>query len=146
MGGNKDRLIFATKDPKVTSYANSQVGIAIMYINGNTIIMEKPSETTVLEMEKTARSKLDVSSTEKIVLNRIKETVDKDDKKGKRKKPQAPNPLSWKSKKVKVELESEEMHPKDENEVKRRRKKRTKVAPHARAAVEEKLKILMSAT
>ena len=79
---------------QVTSYANSQVGIAIMYINGNTIIMEKPSETTIVEMEKTARSKLDVSSTEKIVLNRIKETVDKNDiKKGKRKKPQAPNPL-----------------------------------------------------
>ena len=80
---------------QVTSYANSQVGIAIMYINGNTIIMEKPSEATILDMEKTARSKLDVSSTEKIVLNRIKETVDKNDinKKGKRKKPQAPNPL-----------------------------------------------------
>ena len=79
---------------QVTSYANSQVGIAIMYINGNTIIMEKPSETTIVEMEKTARRKLDVSSTEKIVLNRIKETVDKNDiKKGKRKKPQAPNPL-----------------------------------------------------
>ena len=80
---------------QVTSYANSQVGIAIMYINGNTIIMEKPSEATIVDMEKTARSKLDVSSTEKIVLNRIKETVDKNDinKKGKRKKPQAPNPL-----------------------------------------------------
>ena len=67
-----------------------------MYINGNTIIMEKPSEATIVEMEKTARSKLDVSSTEKIVLNRIKETVDKNDlKKGKRKKPQAPNPLRY---------------------------------------------------
>ena len=50
-----------------------------MYINGNTIIMEKPSEATIVEMEKTARSKLDVSSTEKIVLNRIKEAVDKND-------------------------------------------------------------------
>ena len=68
-----------------------------MYINGNTIVMEKPSEATIVDMEKTARSKLDVSSTEKIVLNRIKETVDKNDinKKGKRKKPQAPNPLRY---------------------------------------------------
>ena len=33
-----------------------------------------------------------------------------------------------------------------EEKAKKRRKKRTKIAPHARAAVEEKLKILMSAT
>ena len=34
----------------------------------------------------------------------------------------------------------------DEEKAKKRKKKRAKVAPHARAAVEEKLKILMSAT
>lgn len=58
--------------------------------------------------------------------------------------------FSCKSKKAKAESKvieesvKEEIH--DEEKAKKRKKKRTKVAPHARAAVEEKLKILMSAT
>ena len=58
--------------------------------------------------------------------------------------------LSCKSKKAKTEgkvtEESIKEEINDEEKAKKRKKKRTKVAPHARAAVEEKLKILMSAT
>lgn len=153
--GNPDKLIFATRDPNVTSYANNQVGIAIMYINGNTIIMEKPSECTVTEMEKRSRNRLDLSTSEKLVLKRVKQEDQNNEqnKKGKRKKPQAPNPLSCKSKKAKsnevtstnVQKTSELNKSTEEGEkLKRKRKKRTKVPAHARVAVEEKLKILLS--
>ena len=58
--------------------------------------------------------------------------------------------FSCKSKKAKTEgkvtEESIKEEINDEEKAKKRKKKRTKVAPHARAAVEEKLKILMSAT
>ena len=94
--GNKDKMIIATKDSNVTNYANTQPGVPILYINGNTILLDKPSESTELKADNASKDKLGLTENEKKVLKQInQENYEREqaERKPKRKKPQQPNPL-----------------------------------------------------
>ena len=88
--------MFATKDLNVTQYASTQPGVPIVYLNGNTILLDRPSEVTELEITENAKNKLGLTENEQKVLEKIKaEKRLKEMPKPKRKKPQNPNPLRY---------------------------------------------------
>ena len=91
---SKDKLIFATKDQNITQYASTQPGVPLVYLNGNTILLDRPSESTTKEISNNAQSKLGLTEHEQQVLSEIREEKRlKEAPKAKRKKPQNPNPL-----------------------------------------------------
>lgn len=94
--GNKDKLIFATKDANITQYASTLPGNPVVYLNGNTILLDRPSDATTDQINANAKDKLGLSEKEQAVLDQIREEKRlADAPKPKRKKPQNPNPLRF---------------------------------------------------
>merc|ERR1711892_1344597 len=142
--GNKDKLIFATKDANITHFASTLPGNPVVYLNGNTILLDRPSDATTDQINANAAGKLGLSEKEQAVLDRIRdEKRAAEAPKPKRKKPQNPNPLSCKKKKTNDVAEVAKVGSESTGEPKqRKRKKRVKVATHARDSVAAKMKIL----
>ena len=96
--GNKDKLIFATKDANITHFASTLPGNPVVYLNGNTILLDRPSDATTDQINANAAGKLGLSEKEQAVLDRIRdEKRAAEAPKPKRKKPQNPNPLRFDS-------------------------------------------------
>merc|ERR1711935_1005044 len=115
-------------------FASTLPGNPVVYLNGNTILLDRPSDATTDQINANAAGKLGLSEKEQAVLDRIREEKrNAEAPKPKRKKPQNPNPLSCKKKKTN-ETAGEAKQ--------RKRKKRVKVATHARDSVAAKMKIL----
>ena len=94
--GTKNWLKLATEDLNVTQYASTPAGVPIVYLNGNTILLDRPSEVTEAEITENAKNKLGLTENEQKVLEKIKaEKRLKEMPKPKRKKPQNPNPLRY---------------------------------------------------
>jgi len=70
--------------------------MAIVYINGNTIILENSSQATQEEISQITDNKTQLTQSEKIVLNKINDKDTENMKNNrKRKKPKQPNPLRY---------------------------------------------------
>ena len=128
----------------MTTFANSKVGVPIIYINQQTIVLEKPTESTFEKAKEIASSTTELTPLEQSVLRQIKEETKKgNESKGSHKKPKAPNPLSCKKSAKKTETPKAEIERVEQPTLKRKKKRRLKVAKHASGAVNEKLKILL---
>ncbi|KAK6113434.1 Fcf1 family protein [Brugia pahangi] len=108
---------FATQDNELTEALKQIPGVPILFIKYNAILIDKPSEVTIQEIEKPKDQLTEVNELKKAILG-------EDEKpRRKRKHPKGPNPLSVKKKKKKIQMTS--IQPAAKTSRKRRRKKKT---------------------
>lgn len=145
--GNEDKLIFATKDEKVSTYAKSKPDVPLVYIVSNTIVLDKPSDVTTEQAKINAAQTTDLTTNEQKVLKKIRaEEREINPVQNKHKKPKAPNPLSCKksTKNIKAKESLDKIEKVEAVTKVKKRRKRVKVASHASEIVKEKMAILLS--
>ncbi|KAM3728108.1 rRNA-processing protein [Dirofilaria immitis] len=87
---------FATQDNELTEALKQIPGIPILFIKYNAILIDKPSQITLQELEKPKDQLLELSKLKKAIFG-------KDERpRRKRKGPKGPNPLSVKKKKIRL--------------------------------------------
>ena len=129
----------------MTEYANSKPGVPIIYIMSNTIVLDKPSESTTQAATEIARSLTDLTPMEQKVLKQIQDENKPERQPKKHKKPKAPNPLSCKkSKKKETSGTKVERIDTSLTSIKKRKKRRVKIASHVSDIVNQKVKILLA--
>ena len=69
--------------------------MAIVYMNGNTIILENPSQASVEQLTEISADKAELTESEKLVLKKIQDSTQNTKPNKKRKKPKQPNPLRY---------------------------------------------------
>ncbi|CBY22882.1 unnamed protein product [Oikopleura dioica] len=145
--GNEDKFFIATNDKQVSSFANSIPGTPLVYIVGNTIVLDKPSENTSKAAEADLRAATDLTTHEQKILKQIR----MEEKKiapvlHKRKVIKGPNPLSMKkkstAKEAKTGAKPAEEGESSKNGNKKSKKRRVKLSAHAKMAVLAKMKEL----
>ncbi|KAL3990075.1 Fcf1 family protein [Acanthocheilonema viteae] len=113
---------FATQDNELTEALKQIPGIPVLFIKYNTILIDRPSQATIQEIEKPKDQLFEVSELKKAVFG-------EDEKpRRKRKGPKGPNPLSVKKKKKKTHLTSnhQELGPNAKTGALKRRRRRRK--------------------
>ncbi|XP_073229741.1 rRNA-processing protein UTP23 homolog [Porites lutea] len=110
------------------------LGVPLLFINHNTILLEKPSSASCQASDKVQISRLEPSKHEKETLEKLSETSTELKPRRKGKRPGGPNPLSvLKSKKRK-----DDRHKGPEDIKKKRiRKRKRKVARHVLEAIQD---------
>uniref|UniRef100_A0A0R3RSI5 rRNA-processing protein UTP23 homolog n=1 Tax=Elaeophora elaphi TaxID=1147741 RepID=A0A0R3RSI5_9BILA len=119
---HKITCFFATQDNELTEALKQIPGIPILFIKYNSILIDRPSQATIQEIEKPKDQLLEV--------NELKKAVFGEDEKPRRKRkgPKGPNPLSVKKKKKKVQLTGihQELGPNAEIAASKKRRRRRK--------------------
>ncbi|EFO18753.1 hypothetical protein LOAG_09740 [Loa loa] len=112
---------FATQDHELTEALKQIPGIPILFIKYNAILIDRPSQATIQEIEKPKDQLIEVNELKKAVFGKEEKP------RRKRKGPKGPNPLSVKKKKRKIQLTNihQELQPSAKTaSSKRRRRKR----------------------
>lgn len=123
---NSHHFIIASRDHDLRTRIRKLPGVPILYLHGNTPVLEKPSDLTVDTMEKVSDMKTNLSEHEAATIKQMKIQVFGEPevkKKRKRKGPKGPNPLSCKKKKKKVNTSLHGVKNKLESEGKRLKNK-----------------------
>ncbi|VDK74961.1 unnamed protein product [Litomosoides sigmodontis] len=118
----KMTYFFATQDNELTEALKQIPGIPILFIKYNAILIDRPSEATIQEVEKPKNQLLEVNKLKRAVFGEAEKP------KRKRKGPKGPNPLSVKKKKKKDHLTSvhQELGPNEKTATPKRRRRRRK--------------------
>lgn len=102
---SSDHYFLATQDADLTERVRRLAHVPLIYINMNTIVMEKPQDLAKDMAEQTQEAALTVDDHQLQTLKSLKRRVlgedaeeEADKKKKKRKGPKGPNPLSCKKK------------------------------------------------
>ncbi|CAH3164681.1 unnamed protein product [Porites lobata] len=131
---NPNGYFVASQDRDLRQHLHTVPGVPLLFINHNTILLEKPSSASCQASDKVQISRLEPSKHEKETLEKLSETSTELKPRRKRKRPGGPNPLSvLKSKKRKYDRHSGS----EDIKKKRIRKRKRKLARHVLEAIQE---------
>ncbi|OZC08004.1 hypothetical protein X798_05000 [Onchocerca flexuosa] len=99
---SRTTFFFATQDNELTEALKQIPGIPILFIKYNAILVDKPSQATIQEIEKPKDELLEINELKKALFGESEKP------RRKRKGPKGPNPLSVKKKKRKIQLTNNE--------------------------------------
>lgn len=129
---NPNHYMLATQDPDLTRAVKKRSVCPLIYLKGNTIVMEKPDQSVKEFVRKKEEKSSQLLEKHEIqVLKQLKKKHDLEDSdtekktKRRRKGPKGPNPLSCKSKKKRTDLKISSTDQKSANT-----KKRSRVPKH----------------
>uniref|UniRef100_A0A915PVD6 rRNA-processing protein UTP23 homolog n=1 Tax=Setaria digitata TaxID=48799 RepID=A0A915PVD6_9BILA len=91
---HRTTYFFATQDKELTESLKQIPGIPVLFIKYNGILIDRPGQATMQEIEKPKDELLDVKELKKAVFGEVEKP------RRKRKGPKGPNPLSVKKKKL----------------------------------------------
>ncbi|XP_020904132.1 rRNA-processing protein UTP23 homolog [Exaiptasia diaphana] len=132
---NPNRYFIATQDRELQSHLQTIPGVPLLYLNHNCIVLEKPTALSSETAQEVQDSRIDPTSHEKDVIQKLKGTLpEKEQNHRKRKRPGGPNPLSVKKKKVKSDGKQKAILSEQKKKRVRKRKK-GKMAAHVLQAL-----------
>jgi len=135
VGANNPNGYFVASQDRDLRHLLQQVpGVPLLFINRNTILLEKPSTTSYQASDKVQISRLEPSKHEKETLEKLSDSTTELKPRRKRKRVGGPNPLSvMKSKKRKDDIQKAT----GDTKKKRIRKRKRKLAKHIQDALQE---------
>lgn len=129
---NKNGFFVASQDRTLRSLLQKIPGVPLLFINHNSILLEKPSRASYQASHQVQISRLQPSAHEKETLDQLNDTTTDVQPRRKRKRPGGPNPLSM--------LKSKKRKTGDDTKKKRiRKRKRRKLAEHVQQALQERM-------
>ncbi|XP_065674609.1 rRNA-processing protein UTP23 homolog isoform X3 [Hydra vulgaris] len=127
---NPHHFFVSTQDKELCDQLKKIPGVPLLYIHYNSLVLEKPSKGTLDRGDQIDSVKTMTSSVEKERLQQLKKLQNVEEEKEprpKRRKAKGVNPLAMKKKKKKAK---DSIPIKDANSIKKRRKKKRKIAAH----------------
>lgn len=129
---NKNGFFVASQDRTLRSLLQKIPGVPLLFINHNSILLEKPSRASYQASHQVQISRLQPSAHEKETLDQLNDTTTDVQPRRKRKRPGGPNPLSM--------LKGKKRKTGDDTKKKRiRKRKRRKLAEHVQQALQERM-------
>ncbi|KAJ7379442.1 Small subunit processome component [Desmophyllum pertusum] len=131
---NPNGYFVASQDRALRSRLQKVPGVPLLFINRNTILLEKPSTASHQASDKVQMSRLQPSTHEKETLEKLSDATT-ELKRRKRKRPGGPNPLSM----LKSKRKRDDKHKTaDDTKKKRiRKRKRRSLASHVQDALQQ---------
>lgn len=132
---NQNGYFVASQDRTLRRHLQKVPGVPLLFINRNTILLEKPSTTSHQASEKVQMSRLQPSQHEKETLEKLSDPTTELKPRRKRKRPGGPNPLSV----LKSKRKKDDKHTAGDDSKKKRirKRKRRKLASHVQDALRE---------
>lgn len=129
-----DHYFLATQDPELTEKVRRLAHVPLIYINMNTIVMEKPQDIAKDIAERSKEASLSVEDHQMQTIKSLKKRElgeEEPVKKKKRKGPKGPNPLScMKKRNVQSTSVSKQTGQQDDANKRRARKRKNRIPNH----------------
>lgn len=130
---NPNGYFVASQDRDLRHHLQQIPGVPLLFINRNTILLEKPSTASCQASDKVQISRLEPSKHEKETIEKLSDSTADLKPQRKRKRPGGPNPLSVKKSKRK----KDDKHKRDDDSKKKRiRKRKRKLPKHVQDALQ----------